>query len=148
MKAGIIAAIVAVLVIGGGAFLVMKKDNKSTATTPTTTQNTSTSASTTTDNSSSTNSNDSTGTTITYSDSGFSPSTITVKSGTKVTIKNTSSHDMQFDSDPHPVHTDDVDLNVGLVQPGKSMTFTVTKTGSFGYHNHLNASETGSIVVQ
>lgn len=86
--------------------------------------------------------------TITYSDSGFSPSKTTVKSGDTVAIKNTSSADMQFDSDPHPVHTADEELNVGAVSPGETMTFTVTTKGTFGYHNHLNPSDKGTIVVQ
>lgn len=86
--------------------------------------------------------------TITYSDSGFSPSTVTVKSGDTVAIKNTSSSDMQFDSDPHPVHTDDEELNAGPVTPGQTVTFTVTATGTYGYHNHLNPSDTGTIVIK
>ena len=54
---------------------------------------------------------------------------------------------MQFDSDPHPVHTDDTELNVGHVEPGGSMTFTVNKTGTHGYHNHLNPGDTGTIIA-
>src|ERR1044072_69649 len=68
--------------------------------------------------------------TITYSDSGYSPSTITVKSGDTIAIKNTSSSEMQFDSDPHPVHTDDEELNAGQVSPGQTITVTVTTTGT------------------
>ncbi len=49
---------------------------------------------------------------------------------------------------PHPIHTDDPDLNVGTVKPGESMTFTVTKTGEYGYHNHLNPSDKGRITVE
>lgn len=86
--------------------------------------------------------------TITYSDSGYSPSTITVKSGDTVAIKNTSSSEMQFDSDPHPVHTNDEELNAGPVAPGQTITFTVTTTGTYGYHNHLNPSDTGTIVIK
>ena len=86
--------------------------------------------------------------TITYSDSGFSPNKTTVKSGDAVAIKNTSSHAMQLDSNPHPVHTDDTELNIGTVSPGQTITFTVTKKGTFGFHNHLNPSDTGTIVIQ
>jgi plastocyanin len=98
--------------------------------------------------SSSTSSNVSAAAIITYSASGFSPATVTVKSGDTVAIKNTTSADMQLDSNPHPVHTDDTDLNVGLVSAGQTRTFVVTKKGSFGYHNHLNPSDTGKIVIQ
>lgn len=86
--------------------------------------------------------------TITYSDSGFSPATTTVKAGDTVAIKNTSSSVMQMDSDPHPVHTDDTDLNVGTVNPGETKTFVVTNKGSFGFHNHLAPSNTAKIVIQ
>lgn len=86
--------------------------------------------------------------TITYSDSGYSPKTITVKAGDTVAIKNTTSHDMQFDSDPHPVHTNNPELNVDLVSPGQTLTFTVNTKGTFGYHDHLNPSDTGTIIVE
>ncbi len=85
---------------------------------------------------------------ITYSNNGFSTTPLTVKSGETVEIKNTSSHVVQLDSDPHPVHTDDADLNVGLIPAGQSKKFTLTKKGTWGYHNHLNSSETGSVTVQ
>ncbi len=87
-------------------------------------------------------------TVITYSDGGYSPSKITVHSGDKVIIKNASSHGMQFDSDPHPVHTNNPELNVGEVDGGEQMSFTVDKKGTYGYHNHLNPAQTGSIVVE
>jgi plastocyanin len=125
--------IVAVVVIGGatGVYFAMQKD----AGAPSNTAKTS-------------DSSKPASVTITYSDSGFSPSKVTVKAGDTVAIKNTSSSDVQFDSDPHPVHTDDEELNVGVVAPGQTSTFTVTTKGTFGYHNHLNPSDTGTIVIQ
>jgi len=86
--------------------------------------------------------------TITYSDHGFSPSSTTVKSGDTVAIVNSSSNSLQMDSGPHPEHTDDTDLNVGLVDAGQTKTFTVKKTGTFGFHNHLNPSDEATIIVQ
>lgn len=85
--------------------------------------------------------------TIMYTNSGFGE-TVTVKSGDTVAIKNTSSENLQFDSDPHPDHTDNPELNVGLVKPGETKTFVVTKKGTFGLHNHLNATAKGTIIVQ
>jgi len=126
--------IVAIVVIGGatGIYLAMQKDAGAPS------NNTS----------KTTDSTKPASATITYSDSGFSPNSVTVKSGDTVAIKNTSSSDLQFDSDPHPVHTDDEELNVGTVTPGQTATFTVTTKGTFGYHNHLNASDTGTIIIQ
>lgn len=86
--------------------------------------------------------------TITYTDSGYSPETTTVKTGQTIAIKNDSETQMQFDSDPHPIHTTNQELNVEIVEPGEVKTFTVTKTGTFGYHNHLNPSQTGKIIIE
>lgn len=135
MKAFIIG-LIAVIVIGGGGYLVL---HKSPAKSPT---------SNTQSQSSSSATNQSSPNTITFDGSMFSPAVLTVKAGSTVTVKNNSSQDMQFDSDPHPVHTDDTDLNAGMVAPGKSVTFTVTKTGTYGYHDHLDPSITGKITVE
>jgi plastocyanin len=152
-KGVIIGIVVVVLVVAGGVFALTKKsdDKTDTSTTPTTANNSTESQSTTPSDNATSNASDSdqnSSTTITYSDSGFSPATLTVKAGTTVTVKNDSSSSLQFSSDPHPVHTDNPELNMGVLAPGKSDTFTVTKTGTWGYHNHLNPSDTGTIVVQ
>lgn len=88
-----------------------------------------------------------TGTTIDYQN-GFSPSTTTVQAGSTVTFKNDSSRAIQVQSDPHPAHTDNPELNVGTIDAGSSKTITVTTVGDWGFHNHLNPSETGRITVQ
>jgi plastocyanin len=141
-----IVIIVILLALAGGAVALAKNKDKEPAASNTTAQDTKTNQAAT-DNTASGQSTGETAT-ITYSDNGFSPSTITVKSGTTVTIKNTSSHGLQFDSDPHPAHTDDEELNVNSVPEGGSETFVVKRTGTFGYHNHLNPSDTGTIVVE
>ena len=146
MKNAIIAVVV-LAIIGGGAYALTRNSNNN-SNKPTTKSTTQQQAPNTTSNSSSSNTEQSSGATITYSDNGFSPSTLTVKAGTTVTIKNTSSGDMQLASNPHPTHTDDPELNVGLVQSGQSMTFTVNTKGTHGYHNHLNPSDTGTIIVE
>ncbi len=138
----IIVVVLAVLGIGGAIALSHRSDNKTTPATS------STPASNSTNSSSGTTTNQNTGMTITYSKDGFSPTTLTVKNGSQVTIKNDSSGLLQFDSDPHPVHTDDPELNVGTISPGQSKTVTVTTTGSHGYHNHLNPSDTGTLIVE
>ncbi|HUS26069.1 MAG TPA: cupredoxin domain-containing protein [Nevskiaceae bacterium] len=142
----IIIAVVAVIVIAGGAWLLTKKD--STGTNSST--NTSSSAS---DNQSSNDkgapgTNETVAATITYDGNGFSPSKTTVKSGSTIKITNSSDSDLQFDSNPHPNHTDNTELNVGIVAPGESTTFKVTTKGTFKYHNHLASSEGGEIVVE
>jgi plastocyanin len=133
-KRNIIIAVVVLVVIAGAVVVWLGRDTTTT----------------TNSKSSDSSSTPSTGqeTVITYSDSSFSPNKVTVHSGDKVTIKNTSSHGMQFDSDPHPVHTNNPELNVGEVDGGEQMSFTVDKKGTYGYHNHLNPAQTGTIVVE
>ena len=86
--------------------------------------------------------------TITYANDKFTPDTITIKAGDTVKIMNSSDEMLQFDSNPHPVHTDEPELNVGQVPAGQSKTFVVTKVGTWGYHDHLSPSEGGKIIVQ
>ncbi len=86
--------------------------------------------------------------TIVYSDSGFSPAVSSISSGGSLTVKNESGSAVQFDSDPHPIHTDNADLNVGQVASGGQKSVTINKTGCFSFHNHLNPSDTGKILVK
>ena len=86
--------------------------------------------------------------TITYGSNGFSPGTVTLKSGQTLAITNSSNQEIQMDSDPHPTHTDNPELNVGSIAAGQTKTVTLTKVGNWGYHNHLDPSQTGRIVVQ
>ena len=139
MKAFIIG-LVAAIVIGGGGYLAL---HKSPSNSPTST----TSGSTSPSQNSTPVTNQSYLNTITFDGSHFSPATLIVKSGTTVTIKNTSSNDLRMNSNPHPIHTDDADLNVGLVAAGQSKTFIVTKLGSFGFHDHLDPSIQGRITI-
>jgi cytoskeletal protein RodZ len=43
--------------------------------------------------------------TITYTSSGFSPTSVTLSSGGTLTIINSSTNSLDFASDPHPQHT-------------------------------------------
>lgn len=86
--------------------------------------------------------------TITYINGGFSPEKLTSKSGENVVIENKSSTTIQLNSNEHPLHTKNPELNVGVVQPGEKKTFVLRTLGTFGFHNHLNPSTTGEIVVQ
>ncbi len=85
---------------------------------------------------------------ITYTDSGFSPVTINAKVGQKVVFKNTSSGSIQVNSNSHPTHTLYPELNIGTIAAGATGSTSFAKAGSYTYHNHLNASQNGTIVVQ
>jgi len=103
--------------------------------------------------------------TITYTSKGFSPSTLSIREGTVVTFVNQSNNPMEVASDPHPSHTaydgttraqhctatgptstSVFDECVGVSAGGK-WSFTFTKLGSWGFHNHLAPNMTGSITV-
>lgn len=85
---------------------------------------------------------------VTLSADGFSPATLTVKVGTKVTWTNKSGGAATINSSPHPIHTDYQPLNLGTFQDGGTLSLTFDKAGTYGYHNHLDPSQKGTIVVQ
>lgn len=145
-KSGKIVLVVALLlIIGVGAYALMRDDDS----TNNTDSNGSTSSSSSGTSEQAPESSEAVeAATITYTDDGFSPATITVKSGGSVIVTNESSETVGFKSDPHPVHTENTELNIDDVDAGQSRTFTVTTQGTWGYHNHYNASQAGTIVVE
>lgn len=85
--------------------------------------------------------------TITYTDQGFSPSSLTVKAGATIRVVNNASDALEFSSDNHPTHLNNSELNMDVLNTGETGTFTVTKTGEYGFHDHLNASNEGTLTV-
>jgi plastocyanin len=89
---------------------------------------------------------------ITYSGGNFSPACVTVKAGTAVKWKNESDAQIQVGADPHPTHTGNREVSGGAftldIAAGGTATSTLTTLGSHGFHNHLNPSAQGKIVVQ
>lgn len=141
-KTSVIIALILVIGLAGLAFvLTSNKDDNSDSTTTTTTNN-----ATSEESSESTSQN--AANTIEYSSDGFSPSSITVKAGNTITIKNSSARVLQFNSGPHPEHTDNAELNVGTVSPGQSKQLTVTTKGTHSFHNHLDSAHTGTLIVE
>lgn len=90
--------------------------------------------------------------TVTFSDSGVDFATVTVKSGGTVTWTNSGSNTIAVASNPHPTHTDNQELTNGQstlqLTPGASATVTLSKKGTWGYHNHLDLSVGGKVVVE
>lgn len=101
-------------------------------------------------------------TTITYTDTGFSPAAVTVKKGNTVMFKNESSRDSWPASAMHPTHmmypgTDIKQCGTGAaadmfdacrgLKPGESWNFMFNESGKWGYHDHMNAKHFGSITV-
>ena len=162
MKA-LIWIIILVVIIGGGYWLMHRGDN-SPYLPPTTNDSSDTSQTTNTPVMED-------GTivpktvTVIYTDSGFSPKSVNISVGDSIKFINNSSKNMWVASDPHPVHTgyDGTSTSQHCVAgytgaapfdqcasgaKGASYTFTFSKPGSFGFHNHNSHSDTGTVVVQ
>lgn len=85
--------------------------------------------------------------TITYTGKDFEPNLATISANSTVRIRNRSVRVLQFVSDPYPTQSDEPELNVGTLNPGDSKTFYITQKGTWGYHNALDPSEIGQLVV-
>ncbi|PIR69375.1 MAG: hypothetical protein COU47_03325 [Candidatus Niyogibacteria bacterium CG10_big_fil_rev_8_21_14_0_10_46_36] len=101
--------------------------------------------------------------TVTYTQNGFSPSPVNVSVGDTVRFMNESGRSFWPASAFHPTHTvypgSDI-KKCGTAEAatifdacreivsGQSYSFTFTEAGTWNYHDHLNASEFGSIIVK
>ncbi len=87
-------------------------------------------------------------TAVTLTASGYSPATVTVKVGQTVTWTNSSGSSATVTSDPHPTHTDLPGFDSPTLAEGGTYQYTFTQKGSWGYHNHLDPTTKGTVVVQ
>lgn len=85
---------------------------------------------------------------VKLTDNGFEPKSVTIELGATVVWTNTTSRPMWVASDPHPTHSifSDFDARTRVPQ-GETYSFTFTKEGSWEYHNHVNAGQTGIVMV-
>lgn len=103
--------------------------------------------------------------TVTYSDSGFSPASIRVKKGDSVVFRNASREPARPASAMHPTHEAYPGSSIGkcggpdetagllfdacrAVNPGASWTFRFNEVGAWNYHDHLNSSRRGTVIVE
>ncbi len=86
---------------------------------------------------------------VEYNAQGFNPKSVTIKAGDTVTWTNKDEDQLWVGSNPHPTHTDypGFDALKGIATGG-TYSFTFTRMGTWGYHNHLKPEETGKIIVQ
>ncbi len=123
---------IVVLVIIVGAFLLMKSQYGTTQqqNMPSQTQtNTITGTSTTANNA------------VTIQNMAFSPATLTVKVGDKVTWTNQ-------DTVGHSATADDASFDTGVLAQGQSGSATFTKAGTYAYHCKVHPSMQATIIVQ
>jgi len=99
------------------------------------------------------------GHTVTYTDNGYAPQTLEIKIGDSVTFVNDSTRGMWTASALHPTHTlypekSDTDCfgssfdACKALDHGEEWTFTFTHVGEWKYHNHVNARDTGTVIVK
>lgn len=86
--------------------------------------------------------------TVVLTKEGFSPKSITVKTGTEVVWLNNSGETATVNSSAHPTHLDYAPLNLGDFENGESLSLIFDTPGTYKYHNHLNASQTGEVIVE
>lgn len=86
---------------------------------------------------------------ISYTNSCYDPANVTIKKNDTVKFTNNSTNNMEPASNNHPSHTlySEFDANNNIA-PGGTYSFTFTKTGSWGYHDHSKPNCTGTITVQ
>lgn len=80
---------------------------------------------------------------------GFLPAVLRIAKGTTVTFTNDDVEPLWVASNPHPTHTGYPELNSnGSLSQGEIFVFTFNRLGTWGYHNHLNASWQGTVIVE
>ncbi|PIP55554.1 MAG: hypothetical protein COX06_02655 [Candidatus Zambryskibacteria bacterium CG22_combo_CG10-13_8_21_14_all_42_17] len=96
---------------------------------------------------------------VIYTESGFEPSPVTINQGQTVQWVNNSSREMWPASAFHPTHAGypektendcsgsafDACMGIGA---GETWEFTFNEAGTWRYHDHLNASRTGTVEVR
>lgn len=85
---------------------------------------------------------------ITVKNAGFSPQTITIKAGEKVTWENKSGKTISINSAVHPSHQEYPPLNLGEVRDGESVSLVFEESGTYRYHNHYNPDHFGMVIVE
>src|SRR3989344_2072629 len=100
---------------------------------------------------------------VLYTVSGYVPQIFTVQQGETVTFVNGSTSPMWSATAVHPTHQvyPGSDINkcntaeekntfdaCGGIEPNQEWSFTFEEKGSWGYHDHLNPSRRGTIVVE
>ena len=96
---------------------------------------------------------------VTYTDDGFLPTRVEIQRGETVRFVNNGNRGVWIGGDNHPSHTiypeqSDSDClgtsfdTCRTLQAGEFWEFTFTHVGSWGYHNHVRARDTGTIIVR
>lgn len=138
----ILWVLVILLVVGGGYFF-LKNQSSDKTNKESIVESTQTSPAVAEEEKSMTEEN-----TVIVSPAGFMPKAVTVKVGTRVVWTNKSGEMTNVSSAMHPTHLVYPPLNLGDFEDGKSVSLVFAKPGTYKYHNHLNPSRFGTVVVE
>ena len=98
--------------------------------------------------------------TVMYGPDGFSPSTVTIAKDGVVTFMNQGDRGMWVAADMHPTHEgydgmtknqhcpDTAGTAFDQCSVSANYSFTFGKAGTWHYHNHVNAGDTGTVIVR
>ncbi len=86
--------------------------------------------------------------TVNLTASGFEPQSLTIKAGEKVVWVNETGVAATVSSNNHPTHLLYPKLNLGGFNGGEQLSLVFDTPGTYGYHNHLDPSQTGEITVE
>lgn len=88
---------------------------------------------------------------VTITSQGVDPTNFSVPVGTTVSFQNQDSVGHWIASNPHPSHSGLPGFDaLATTEPGGAYSYTFTKAGTWGYHDHgdpSNAKFTGSVTV-
>jgi plastocyanin len=86
--------------------------------------------------------------TVTFTNKGFSPASLTIKKGQTVKFVNNSDSKMWVAANPFPSSSEYPAFNEKTgAASGSSWSFTFDKTGVWFYHNHYSPAQGAKIVV-
>ena len=134
MNNKIIIGIIVLVVIVGGAFFVMSQSSKMQTQQQGSTSQTQPATQTGSSPVMAKNA-------VTIQNMAFSPASLTVKVGDKVTWTNQ-------DSVGHSATADDNSFDTGVIAQGQSGSTTFSKAGTYTYHCKVHPSMTATIIVQ
>ena len=83
---------------------------------------------------------------VAYTNEGFEPATLDVGVGAMVHFVNESDIQMWVASDSHPAH--DILPTFDQFKPGDMFMYVFEEPGAWKYHDHLNPSAVGEIIVK
>jgi len=90
--------------------------------------------------------------TITITSAGVDNKNVAIAVGTKVTFVNNDTRSHEMSSNPHPVHTECPELNIGQLLPGQRRESQALGTArTCGFHDHENPGDTslqGSVTIR